>query len=96
MREIGAPNYGGLMVTAGNVIFATGTADRFVRAFNASTGALLWSYKMAASGSAPPTTFTMDGVQYLSVVASGGNFHGDDINASKIYTFKLPTSSAAK
>ena len=89
MREVGTTNFGGVIATAGNVLFATGTADGLVRALNASTGAELWSYKMAAAGSAPPTTFTMDGVQYVAVVASGGGFPGYDAKASMIYAFRL-------
>ena len=95
MREVGAPNYGGLIATAGNLVFATGTADRLLRAYNASTGELLWSYQMAAAGSAPPTTYMMDGVQYVTVVASGGRFHNYDVEASVIYTFRLPRDAGS-
>lgn len=92
MREVGTPNLGGVIATAGKILFATGTSDGLVRALNAATGEVLWSYRMAAAGSAPPTTFTLDGVQYLTVVASGGGFPGYDKKASMIYTFKLPGS----
>lgn len=91
MRNVGASNFGGAIATAGDVVFVTGTADRYVRALDARTGAILWEYQMDAAGSAPPTTYEMDGVQYVAVVSSGGEYHNyGDVRASKIYTFRLP------
>ena len=89
LEAVGAPNYGGLIVSAGGVVFATGTADRRIYAFDSASGQMLWSYEMEAAGSAPPTTFVSNGVQYLSVVASGGKFHNYDRQSSKLYTFAL-------
>ena len=94
MREVGTPQHGGVIATAGDVIFATGTSDGLVRALNASTGSVLWSYRMAAAGSAPPATFTLDGVQYVAVLATG--FPGSDAKASMIYAFKLATDERTR
>lgn len=90
MVEVGTPNYGGVITTTGGVVFATGTVDGYVRAFDAATGELLWAYKMDAAGSAPPTTYVKDGVQYVSVFASGGQYHNYDARSSRVYTFRLP------
>ena len=85
----GQPNYGGLIATKGGLIFATGTIDKKVRAYNAATGAQLWEYEMPAAGSAPPTTFEVNGVQYLVVVASGGIYAGFKDHSDAIMAFKL-------
>ena len=85
----GQPNYGGLIATKGGLIFATGTIDKKVRAYDAATGAQLWEYEMPAAGSAPPATYELNGTQYLLVVASGGIFAGFKDHADAIMAFKL-------
>jgi len=70
-KETGQPNAGGAIVTAGELVFATGTVDGKVRAFNKENGDLLWSYQLPFSGSAPPATFAIDGEQYVVVQATG-------------------------
>lgn len=86
-QEIGTPQHGGVIATAGNVLFATGTSDALVRALDAGSGSVLWSYKMATAGSAPPTTFMVDGVQYVAVLATG--YPGSGSKVSMLYAFKL-------
>ena len=53
----GTVNFGGVVATAGNLVFATGTVDNKVRAYRATDGKELWSYKMKYLGSSPPTIF---------------------------------------
>ncbi len=67
----GTENYGGATGTAGNLIFATGTIDKKIRAFNSTNGKELWSYKLPFSGSAPPSTYSIEGEQYIVVAATG-------------------------
>jgi quinoprotein glucose dehydrogenase len=72
MAPTGQPNFGGLMVTASNLIFATGTLDRQLRVLDTETGEELWAYDLPSAGSAPPMTYQIDGVQYVAVMATGG------------------------
>ena len=51
----GSSNRAGLTATAGDLIFASGTEDKLFRAINSKNGDEIWSYKMDAAGSAPPT-----------------------------------------
>jgi len=95
LQRNGAPvqgqrNHGGVAVTAGGLVFATGTVDNRIRAFDSANGRELWSYKMPAAGSAPPTTYLLNGTQYVVVVATGGLFHGFSGRSDKIIAFKLP------
>jgi len=57
-------NSSGLLSTAGNLIF-TGAPGNAVAALNATTGEPLWHARMLAGLSTPPTTWELDGKQYL-------------------------------
>jgi len=85
----GSPSYGGLIATSGGLIFVGGTDDGFIRALDATSGETLWRYRMSAAGSAPPTTFEVNGKQYVCVVATGGRFHNFIAKANKLYIFSL-------
>lgn len=85
----GQTNFGGLIVTKGHVVFATGTVDKKVRAFDATSGKQLWDYDLPAAGSASPSTYEIDGTQYLLVVATGGIFPGFQVHSDTIMAFKL-------
>jgi alcohol dehydrogenase (cytochrome c) len=65
-------NWGSPLVTAGGVLFAGGTSDRYFRAYDAKNGKLLWQFKASSGIIAPPSTFTVDGVQYVAVVSGWG------------------------
>jgi glucose dehydrogenase len=65
------PLIGGVLATAGNLLF-TGEGDGSFNAYNSQTGAQLWQAKSEFGVNAPPITYTIDGVQYVAV-ASGGN-----------------------
>ena len=67
----GTENYGGATATAGNLIFATGTVDKKIRAFNSNDGKEMWSYQLPFSGSGPPSIYLVDGEQYVVVAATG-------------------------
>jgi quinoprotein glucose dehydrogenase len=86
----GQQNVGGAMVTAGGLVFATGTIDSRVRAFDSSTGKELWSFELPAAGSAPPSTYQINGTQYVVVVASARPKNSDDVRFDKIVAFRLP------
>jgi len=85
----GQKNSGGVIATAGGLLFATGTVDKKIRAFDASNGEELWSYRLPAAGSAPPTTYLHEGRQYVVVVATGGIAPGFT-RSDKIIAFRLP------
>ena len=68
----GTENYGGATATAGNLVFASGTLDKLIRAFDAINGDELWSYKLPYIGSAAPTSYEVNGEQYIVIPASGG------------------------
>jgi alcohol dehydrogenase (cytochrome c) len=56
-----------LLVTGGDVLFAGGTPDRLFRAFDARTGNQLWSFPLPSGAIGVPTSFEVDGEQYVAV-----------------------------
>ena len=65
-------NWGPILTTAGNLVFAGGTSDRMFRAFDAKNGDVLWQMKLNSGVVGVPSTFMIDGTQYLAIVAGWG------------------------
>jgi quinohemoprotein ethanol dehydrogenase len=91
----------GMLTTAGGLLFAGGS-DGMFSAYDAKTGAKLWSLDVKTSLSAPAMTYTVDGEQYVAVAAAFGGSGGlgatGDMqtpvqkygnNAGRIFAFKL-------
>jgi glucose dehydrogenase len=73
MKNTGTENYGGPIVTAGGLLFIGATSfDRKFRAFDKSTGALLWETMLPFAGNATPVTYAIAGRQYVVIAAGGG------------------------
>jgi quinoprotein glucose dehydrogenase len=86
----GTENYGGAIITAGGLLFCSGTRDAKIRAFDKDTGTELWSGKLPWVGSAPPTTYSINGRQFV-VIASTGNKLGQQKEYGDAYVaFALP------
>jgi quinoprotein glucose dehydrogenase len=68
----GSENYGGPVVTAGNVLFIAATKDSMIRAFDKRTGTVLWEGELPACGFATPTTYEVNGRQFVAIACGGG------------------------
>jgi quinoprotein glucose dehydrogenase len=68
----GTENYGGAVVTKGGLLFIAATADAKLRAFNKRSGKLLWETSLPAAGFATPSTYQINGKQYLVIACGGG------------------------
>jgi quinoprotein glucose dehydrogenase len=68
----GSPNLGGGIVTAGGLLFIASTKDEKFRAFDKATGKILWETKLPAAGYATPSTYMVNGKQYIVIAAGGG------------------------
>ena len=99
LKEKGIPvtgqtNMGGVTATAGNIIFATGTLDKKLRAFDSRNGREIWSFQLPYSGSSPPTIYEYNGEQYVLVISTGSssmyNWYGKKApKGDKVFAFKL-------
>ena len=65
-------NWGPLLTTAGNLVFGGGTNDRKFRAFDARDGKLLWEQAMSSGVTGVPTSFEVDGEQFIAVQSGWG------------------------
>jgi quinoprotein glucose dehydrogenase len=89
MRNTGSWNYGGPIATAGDLVFIGATNyDRKFRAFDKNTGKLLWESLLPAAGNATPSTYEINGRQFV-VIAAGGGKRGAPSGGSYV-AFALP------
>ena len=66
-----APLWGGVMTTAGNLVF-WGTPEGYLQAADAKTGKILWKFQTGSGIVAPPITWEQNGEQYVAVVSGWG------------------------
>jgi glucose dehydrogenase len=81
------PMIGGVLATAGGLVF-TGEGNGEFKAYNAKTGLALWRFQAGAGVNAPPSSYTVNGKQYV-VVAAGGNTQLDFKRGSAVIAFTL-------
>jgi alcohol dehydrogenase (cytochrome c) len=65
-------NWGPMLATAGGLVFSGGTNDRLFRAFNAATGELVWEFPTNSGIVGQPSSFMVDGKQYIAVQSGWG------------------------
>jgi len=65
-------NWGPILTTGGGLVFLGGTNDRNFRAFDAKTGKQLWEFRTNSGVTGVPSSFAVDGVQYVAVQSGWG------------------------
>src|SRR5207237_5986894 len=65
-------NWGPMLSTAGGLVFSGGTNDRMFRAYDASTGRVLWEAPTNSGVVGQQTSFMLDGRQYIAVQSGWG------------------------
>lgn len=74
-KRMDQPMVGGVLATAGGIVF-TGEGSGDFSAFDATTGAKVWSFNCGAGVNAPPISYEIDGKQYIAVAAGGSQIWG--------------------
>ncbi|MFK7975414.1 MAG: PQQ-dependent dehydrogenase, methanol/ethanol family [Halioglobus sp.] len=88
--EVGKPNVGGALSTAGGLVFHGGEDDLF-NAYDAASGERLWSTDLQTSAVAP-ITYALNGEQYVVLMAGiGGGFSSE--GGPVAHDWNLPTKS---
>jgi quinoprotein glucose dehydrogenase len=87
--ELGMPMLGGTMVTGGGVAFLTATMDNYIRAFDVTTGKLLWQDRLPAGGQSTPMTYSENGKQYIVTAAGGHGSFGTKLG-DYVIAYSLP------
>lgn len=102
-REMAATFNGGILATAGGLVFQ-GNGERKLVAYDAKDGKPLWSFDAQTSIVAPPIAYAIDGVQYIAVMAGwggawpmlGGQFAEQPVNGvgtNRLLIFRLGGSA---
>ena len=60
------------MATGGDLVFMGGTNDRYFRAYDANTGDLLWEQRTNSGVTGVPSSYAVDGKQYIAVLSGYG------------------------
>jgi quinohemoprotein ethanol dehydrogenase len=98
--------YSGSLSTAGGLVFTgRGGAPTFEKglgknaikggtgllvAYNAATGEELFTAKTDAGANAPPMTYSVDGKQYVAILAGGNTFNAPKSHGDSVYAYTLP------
>lgn len=90
---MGVPSFGGPLITASGVVFYSGTIDQTFRAYDETTGKMLWQTRLPAGGQSTPMTYRANGKQYVIVVAGGHGSAGTKLGDS-VVAYSLPTHHA--
>ena len=81
------PMIGGILATAGGLVF-TGEANGWFKAYDDANGKVLWQFQTGAGVNAPPSSYMVDGKQYV-VVGSGGNAQINSKRGNNIIAFTI-------
>jgi len=79
-QKLDYPNWGGVLATAGNLVFL-GLPDGTFSAHEAKTLKELWSFNTGTGINAPPITYSVNGKQFIAILA-GSRQSNNIINTS--------------
>jgi len=88
------PWNGGLLATGGGLVFQGTTGSEF-NAYDAGSGAKLWSFAAQTGVVAPPITYTVGGEQYVAVLAGWGGAYALSVDGD-IITRKAPVKNISR
>ncbi|MGF7163346.1 quinoprotein glucose dehydrogenase [Rhodoligotrophos appendicifer] len=87
--QIGTPNNGGPLITAGGLVFIAAATDDLIRAMDIKTGEVVWEDVLPAGGQANPISYEVDGKQYIGFMAGGHHFMETPIG-DYVISYALP------
>jgi quinoprotein glucose dehydrogenase len=87
--QIGTPNNGGPLITAGGLIFIAAATDDLLRAIDIETGDVVWETVLPAGGQTTPMSYEVDGRQYI-VIAPGGHHFMETKIGDYVIAYALP------
>ena len=91
----GSPlNLGGPIVTQDGVVFLATRFDSKIHAFEAETGAHLWSHELPAQPQATPMSYSIGNTDYLVVTAGGWDSSDQTARGDYVVAFKLSRETA--
>ncbi len=104
-KHLLSPQFGGLLVTAGGLVFS-GDPSGQLRALDERSGDVLWTYQTSSGLNAPPITYAINGRQYIAILSgTGGTWPShmvsmpwlkDVMNGASLYVFTLGAQTARR
>ncbi|MEY4761056.1 MAG: hypothetical protein RLZZ200_912 [Pseudomonadota bacterium] len=99
------PTAGSALATGGGIVF-NGDLDRYFTAYDQENGAVLWRTRLSAAPESSPITYSVNGRQYVAVLAGGGSAFGANARGLvpelaspavgiTLYVFELPAGVGA-
>jgi alcohol dehydrogenase (cytochrome c) len=80
-----------MLATSGGLVFSGGTNDRMFRAYDAKNGKVLWEFPTNSGVLGTPTTFVVDGTQYVAVQSGWGvDARGVNARLNAVYPGEYP------
>ena len=86
--SIGTPNLGGLVATAGGLVFIGATTDKYLRAFDTESGEEVWRHRLPFTANSSPITYRLGPEQRQYVVVAAGG-HGWSESGDAMVAFAL-------
>jgi glucose dehydrogenase len=71
---------GGVVATGGGLLFVGTSSDRKLRAYDADTGAVLWSQDLPAATEGVPAVYSVGGKQYIAIAVGGNGLLSQGMN----------------
>jgi quinoprotein glucose dehydrogenase len=90
--KTGTELFGGATVTAGGLVFASGTRDNKIRAFASDSGVELWSADLPLHGTAPAAVYEAKGREFVVLPATGSGKLGGPAGDAWV-AFALPETA---
>jgi quinoprotein glucose dehydrogenase len=87
--NLGTPNLGGPIITAGGLVFIAATMDNYLRAFDLESGKQLWRSALPAGGQATPMTYESRGRQFV-VMVTGHHMWFNSPAGDEVVAYALP------
>lgn len=87
--NLGTPNLGGPIVTAGGLVFIAATMDGYLRALDIDTGEELWKEELPGGSQTTPMTYSAGGRQFVAIVTGHHLWFGSPASDA-IVAFSLP------
>jgi len=86
---------GGLVVTAGGLLFVATSSDRKFRARDVRDGSVLWEHDLPAASEGVPAVYEVDGRQFVAIAVGGNGLFSqglpwDETGAGHYRVFALP------
>lgn len=88
--KMGVPGIGGPIITSGGVVFMSAAVDNFIRAYDLTTGKVLWKARLPAGGQATPMTYLNSKGEQMVVQVAGGHGSIGTTLGDYVVAYKLP------